>query len=316
MATHVVSALSGRWIAQVSFTSLPPGTEGLVYVSSGQKVGLIESSYTGGEGIIHDVQGNTVGAVFGSAFDDCCMAVNKNGNIVGGMKSHQVMKGITPETWTPVATVSTDWTISDDESIRRFEIATGRGDPGIGLAALVENIKHKQRALAGVAALLLVQVGTAEAPSIPPVAPTTGPQCPTCGAYNSSYVGSDSDILPTPPGTNWPPMPRSWDTYSCASCGTSYRVFTEGVPKGKTETIGRPQKPSSVSTRKGSSSGSFSPGPVIYVLAGVISFLMAAFPSTSGLGDYYEPYCTGLFLLLGFLSLITAVKVYLDRQDS
>lgn len=317
MATHMVSTLGGQQVAPVSFTAWPPGTEGTVYLPSGQKVGSIKSSYTGGEGTIYDAQGNTVGTVFGSAFDERCLAVSRDGSTVGGMKSHQVMKGTKPETWTPVATVSTDWTASDDESIRQFEITTGRGDPGIGLPAIVENIKHKQRALAGVAALLLAPVGIAEAPSATPAAPAASPQCPNCKAHNSSYVSSSSDILPTPPGANWPPMPRSWDTYSCASCGASYRIFTKGVPEGTTETISRPQRPSGTSTRRRSSSGSWYPGPVMFIVMGVF-FIVAAvgFPSAISPGRYYEPYCAGLFLLLGLLSLFTAVKAYLDRKDS
>ena len=160
MATYTVSASNGERIAEVSFLSLPPGTEGSVYLGSGQKAGLVKSSYTGGEGTICNAQGDTVGTVFGSAFDDLCLAVSKNGKTVGGMKAHQVMRGTSPETWTPVATVSTSWTMSDDESVRQFEITMGRGDPGIGLSALAENIRHKERALAGVAALLLSQVGS------------------------------------------------------------------------------------------------------------------------------------------------------------
>jgi hypothetical protein len=42
--------------------------------------------------------------------------------------------------------------------------------------------------------------------------------CPRCG---KDTLVERSDILPTPPGTSWPPLPRWW--FECSSCGYDSR---------------------------------------------------------------------------------------------
>lgn len=48
-------------------------------------------------------------------------------------------------------------------------------------------------------------------------------RCPNCFHWTLRYVGEVSDILPTPPGTNWLPLPRHSDVYRCTNCGHEVR---------------------------------------------------------------------------------------------
>ena len=44
-------------------------------------------------------------------------------------------------------------------------------------------------------------------------------RCPRCSKFTYAEVDRKLDILPTPPGTNWLPLPRNKVTYRCSSCG-------------------------------------------------------------------------------------------------
>ena len=48
-------------------------------------------------------------------------------------------------------------------------------------------------------------------------------QCPRCRKFT---LVERSDILPTPPGTKWAPLPRKW--VECSNCGYDSRQLTKG----------------------------------------------------------------------------------------
>jgi hypothetical protein len=68
------------------------------------------------------------------------------------------MLGPDPQKWIQVGTIQTEsWTAIDEQGLREIMIATGKGNPS---PEVVDAVQIKQRVLAGVAALLLHQLGS------------------------------------------------------------------------------------------------------------------------------------------------------------
>jgi hypothetical protein len=163
MATCTVRNTRGQAVAKIIFQSSPPDTDAVIYSASGQTVGTIKARHAVGEGTVYDTQGRVVGTVFGNAIvDDVpCMAVNSNNQTIGGVvDGRRVMWGNSPDKWSSIGIVETEsWTTRDDQGLKETMIAIGKGDPGSHLPTFSRIVQVKQRILAGVAALLLHQLG-------------------------------------------------------------------------------------------------------------------------------------------------------------
>jgi len=49
-------------------------------------------------------------------------------------------------------------------------------------------------------------------------------RCPNCAKGPYKVAQRYTEILPTPIGTNWPPVPIHFVVYRCAACGYMYRA--------------------------------------------------------------------------------------------
>jgi hypothetical protein len=76
------------------------------------------------------------------------------------------------------------------------------------------------REAASQAALAPQHTATSQRQELPGFTPSTSSvnKCPRCGR---ATLQPRSDILPTPPGTNWAPLPRRWE--ECSNCGYDSR---------------------------------------------------------------------------------------------
>lgn len=165
MAQVTVSDLSGRKVIEVRFRPSPPDTEGEVYSSSNQKIGLVKARHAAGDGTVYDANGTIVGSVIGNTTGDpICSAIDNQNSALGGVKDgHLLMQGWPPEKWMAVGTiVSADWTEADTQGVREATRASTGRDPDSQIATLIPIIQFKQRVMAGIAALLLNQLGNSQ----------------------------------------------------------------------------------------------------------------------------------------------------------
>jgi hypothetical protein len=165
MATVILYDNRGLRTARVEFESQPPDTAAVVYSEAGHRVGTIKSEHGWGNGTVYDALGREVGTLYGDARADntSCVARDRANATVGGVtNAGQVMVVNATTQWGQAGTVETQaWTPTDDAGLEATLQATGKGDQGTAHWHWFSNmIRVKQRNLAGVAAVLLRQMGT------------------------------------------------------------------------------------------------------------------------------------------------------------
>ena len=113
-------------------------------------------------------------------------------------------------------------------------------------------------------------------------------QCPKCGRET---LVERSDIMPPPPGTDWPPQPREW--VECTNCGYDSRP---GHSPG--EIYGR--------STSSSSQGCYQVGFGFFIVSG-ICLVILGLTSFGGV--------SGELLIVGLIPLVLGILYFTGKLD-